>query len=372
MRTLGMRKVAGVGLCLAVLVTSGHTYGESRKKVSFRGLTRPGRIGEYTSLYDFRRYSYGLGGLGKRAPAGSRNILKSTIGRPAELGLRSTGQPARLSSAMPRLPGGRVGKFRYTPRQTIIRPPRERHRPSSTAILDKAPTIGAADAYASMIGEASVQTLARRDQAITSLVPDDQSPYGQHIAKGEEAFRDGDFVEAYNQFTLANQLERNDPASFLSLAHASFAKAPSASYNEPAYYLGEALRYMPTLPLAPLQPKAFYGQTPAGIARYTRGITRLEDHLKTTPSDANGHLVLAYFQWFSGQTDAARKSLSRALASARQAGNEDIMEALNIFWDGMVASGKVTGRLSPATQPVDSPAPPAATKPSAAARTVGG
>jgi len=363
MRQSGIHKVV-IPVFLGVLVAAGYAYGESRKKVGFRGLTRVGRIGEFTSLYDFRRYSYGLGRLQGRSPAGTQDILRSSIRRRADYALRSTGRPARLSSAMPRLPTGKPGKFRYRPDRIVIPTPRGARGAGSTAMFESSATIGAADAYVSMIGEASVRALARRGQDITSLVPDDQGPYGQHMAKGEEAFKDGDFLEAYNQFTLANLIGRNDPESLLSLAHASFARAGFA-YNEPALYLREALRYMPTLPLAPLRPKAFFGKTPAGIKSYTAGVKALEDHLKDNPSDANAHLVLAYFQWFSGQADLAAKSLSRALASAQQTRNEDIMEALNIFWDGMVASGKVVGRLRPATQPADSPSRSGTNKPTA-------
>jgi tetratricopeptide (TPR) repeat protein len=167
------------------------------------------------------------------------------------------------------------------------------------------------------------------------------------MAEGEKAFRAGDFRKAHNEFQSANCIGGKDPESLLSLAHAAFARS-MFSYKEAALHLRRALKYLPELPLIPLQPGTFYGEEPEGIDRYVERITRLEKHTAKSPYDADALLLLAYFRWFEQDVEAARNALATALAAASKTKDSEQLEAINIFWDGMLASGKVTGELKPA------------------------
>ena len=50
-------------------------------------------------------------------------------------------------------------------------------------------------------------------------------------------------------------------------------------------------------------------------------------------------------QWRDGDLDAARSALSQALAYCR---SDELREAIMTLWDGMVASGMISGELVPA------------------------
>ncbi len=157
------------------------------------------------------------------------------------------------------------------------------------------------------------------------------------MQKGEIAFRHGDFREAVFQFNLANTISINSPESLLSLMHTYFATSHGI-YSLPSFYLQETLERFPELALIHVHPKAFYGKG----ADYIRDIVRLENYVKKYPKNPTGQFLLGYIRWRDGDVKAARKALAAALQYSR---NQELTEAINILWDGMVASGKASGTL---------------------------
>jgi hypothetical protein len=96
--------------------------------------------------------------------------------------------------------------------------------------------------------------------------------------------------------------------------------------------------------MVPLQPKAFYGDPSV----YVQNIQDLDKYLVGHPQDTDALLLRAYYAWFDvdevGSTGKARDSLQQALAGNNTPG---VTLAIEAFWEGMVASGKVKGPLKP-------------------------
>lgn len=99
-------------------------------------------------------------------------------------------------------------------------------------------------------------------------------------------------------------------------------------------------------------------------------------HLASSPFDSDAFFVAAYFHWFDGDIDGARQALAKA---RRGKINDDLREAIDAFWDGMKASGKVSGTLdglpppptsepqAPSSRPAGPTEKPPAAEPSPAA-----
>ena len=344
------------------------------KSVTISQAGRLQDVGGRGKLSAPRSLSYGLGGLQKPgAPTGplqrslavgSSFALRSSIGGRGSPGtaLRSNilrpsgpGRPrsdGKAGASPPIVPvpapgtgagGKRIQPFSLSP---------QGGKGISAALLASKTDLAAARAFIQSVGKAG-GALDKSDQPITSLVPDQGGRYRNYMARGEEHFRSGDFAFAFTQFRLANDIIGRSPETLLSMAHAKFATA-RLSYASAAFYLRKALKYLPELPLAPLRPKAFYNNP----ATFGEHIFHLEDHLEKSPYDGEALLLLAYFRWFTDEPDVktARSALSKALAVSH---TDETTEAIETFWDGMVASGKVSGKLLPTTRPakkVDSPA----------------
>jgi hypothetical protein len=233
------------------------------------------------------------------------------------------------------------------------------------ASMDMASTIAAR----AFLQTASLDTERPRasTDGVTSLTPAADSVYRTHMLEGERRFRTAEYSEAFNQFKLANGLARSDAESLLSMLHARFALA-IVSYSQASHYLQEALRCQPELPLIPLRIRGFYGNT----THYVDQLFRLEQYVKNTPEDAEAQLILAYYSWFDPDIEPARtqEALARAFGAAkvaqpddRSAMNARLLEAIDVFWRGMVASGKVEGELKPIDPPTLRPTPTDRTTP---------
>ena len=338
--------VLAMGLPLIVAASS--ALAQSRKRtfspyVGFR------RVGSSRVSERFVPYSYGIGGLRPSGAGASRSLLQSSIGRPSGFGIgRGSVAPGAASAAptsdMPLASGARL----YNPTENVLGSSVGGGQFGGPLASTGSGALGAASAYLAELSAVSEDRLKKTDQPITSLVPSEPGLYQQYMKDGEEAFKEGDFHRAYDLFEMANFIGTKDPESLLSLTHAAFARS-LYSYSSAALYLRLALKYLPELPLASLQPKAFYGETPEAASRYDERIFRLKKHLMESPKDPDGLLLLAYFRWFEGNVKAAQQALSSALDAAQTAKNPEMVEIIGIFWDGMVATGKVSGvlRLTP-------------------------
>ena len=339
-----------VWACAAVLALAGAAGAQSRKEASFSRVGGgSGKVG-YGPSSGFAYQAYGLGNLSGPSPGG-QGPLRSSAGGQGLFSLNRQGGAAPGQAGLPSLPLAAEGTVRYE-KPGLVLPTRGGPGLASALTGKTANSIGAASIYATLVGTAGQEVLENQDQPVTSLVPAEKSKYQEYMAKGEKALREGDFLEAHNEFRKANLIGVRDPESLLSLAHVEMANA-MYSYGAPAFHLRLALKSLPELPLVPLRPKALFGDTPAAAARYLDVVLHLEDHLRRSPNDADALLLMAYLQWFGDETEAAKETLSLALGSSQRSGDEDALEVISIFWDGMVQSGKVSGTLTPTSQPAE-------------------
>ena len=336
--------------CAAVLTLAGVVGAQSRKDATISNVGGGvGKVG-YGPSSGFAYHTYGLGNLSGPSPGGE-GLLRSSVGGQGLFSLSRQGGAAPGQAGLPGLPLAAEGTMRYA--NPDLAPLARGGLGFASALTGKTGnSIGTASIYATLVGTAGQEVLEKQDQPVTSLVPAEKSRYQEYMAKGEKAFHEGDFLEAHNEFQKANLIGVRDPESLLSLAHAEMANA-LYSYGAPAFHLRLALKSLPELPKVWLKPKAMFGDTPAAAARYLDVVLHLEDHLRQSPNDADALLLMAYLQWFGDEAEAAKGTLSRALDSSQRSGDEDALEVISIFWDGMVQSGKVSGTLTPTSRPAE-------------------
>jgi hypothetical protein len=385
-------RIAVVPVCvaaLAIALSPPQVTGQSRNRLI---ISRPGSIqtpGDRTSVATFNRYTHGLGALQSRQGAPGTSALRSSIGQtgltaigrrdvlsvPGSLGISPTDQDllrrpnSGLSIPRSRLgiPSGAVRGQVGAPvfdvpvappvgaGKTVVSPgtalaPAGGGDTSIGDVLAKQDetALGAARAYLQALEEAATSKLRDSSEPITSLVPTPASEYRDHMAKGDRAFRDNNLHLAYSEFRIANDLGGGDAESLICLTHTQFALS-RYSYATASYFLQRAIKYMPELPLANLRPRGFYDTA----AKYAEHLVALEDHLEKDPADGEALLLLAYFRWFEEKQDvkATHDALAGALASALKRKNTHLLEAVETFWDGIVASGKASGKLIPPEEP---------------------
>lgn len=340
------RLVRGAALaCLVVIALPDVLAAQSRKEVRLPSVGSIPGPGDMSPSRAFRDYSYGLGGLRSYTPGAGGDVLRSSIG------------DAGAGLVMGRPPAGEGGLSASGLTTDLIRPAGSsiRYDATGSQITDlggrfstprfsgETSVMSSARAYLEAIGATSALS-AGRTQPITSLAPTDSSPYSKYMREGERYFRQKDYYKAFNEFQLANFIDEDDPSSLLSMAHATFATS-SLSYYAAAYYLRQAIDSFQELPVMPLQPRDFFGER----AEYAKRLTLLEERVNRAPADAEALLLLAYFRWFDGGTEAACAALSKAHAASKG----ELKKSIEGFWKGMVASGKVSGTLE---QPIPRPA----------------
>ncbi len=209
---------------------------------------------------------------------------------------------------------------------------------------------GLARAFVQELERASTSLLRKKGEPITSLVPAEQGVYRTYMQRGDRAFRQSNYRDAYASFQIANDLGDHDAESYVCLLHAQFALS-SVSYAQACYYLEQALRHMPELPLANLRPRGFYDSP----AKYAQQLIGLQEYTEKHPDDYGATLLLAYFRWFEQERDVAgtRNLLGRALAAGQEKRDPMVIEAIETFWRGIVATGAASGELVP--QPLKAP-----------------
>ncbi len=343
-------RVALAAVFVVCTIGPGSLPAQSRSRIT---LSTPGNlqtIGQSGASYNFNTYSYGLGTLAKPSPGTGGAALRSTIGSALSFSLRSSLASSRSSSGSTTglIKPAPAGSRLYTPSGSAVQSPGGSGGVGKALLSGNRPILGAAHAYLEALGAGSMGGDAN-SKAVSSLVPAEPSRYKDLLERGEEAFRDGRFTNARLQFQLANDIGGRDPESLLSLAHTAFALS-TVSYAKPANYISRALRYFPELPLVPLRPRDFYGDR----ITYAQHLQRLRKQVRSAPTDAEAHLVLAYFEWFGGRGEVAREYLATA---ARYAATPELAEAIDTFWAGMLASGKISGPLHPKTQPATTTKP---------------
>ena len=338
------------GAFVVLACTAQQAAAQSRKQV---GMVSPGYIriiGDTSSSYYLRRYAYGLGQVEGYSPAPGGDVLRSSITGSASFSINRPSALTPQSGSSAETSGGTRSHLWRKP--GAIEPITPLHSSRSRVPLELQ-TEDLALAVASEYfeeTESSSSLLKKGSGPITSLVPQRESPFAAYLAKGEKAFREGRFEDALDQFLYANKFGPRVPEGLVSLAHCSFAVS-NYSYGRAAFYLKESLKYFPELALTPLRPKAFYGDPD----KFVEQLMRLEDHVSKDPEDTEALLVLAYFRWFQENPDAktVQIALTQAMDVATPKGDRSTIEAVETFWNGIVAAGKASGELTPpTTQPV--------------------
>ncbi len=292
-------------------------------------------VGSSGVVATFRNTSYGLGALQSPVGAPSSNLLRSamesrasyTISRPG--GDSFLGQP---SVSLTPLPGSGM---RLSRPMLAGSPGLYAGGSGEDPLASDSRLLKATSTYLNALGGNQDVGIATRLSPIISLVTGGDDQFSTYMEEGEKAFRAGDYDNAMERFKMANTVNPKNPDCLLSLAHASFAISRN-SYYRAAYYLTRALKFMPDMPLLPIQPQAFY----ASPEQYTQRIDWLDKHLQSNPFDNDAFFVAAYFRWFQQDFEGARLALEKA---RRGKINPDLREAVNTFWDGMKASGKLSG-----------------------------
>ncbi len=199
-------------------------------------------------------------------------------------------------------------------------------------------TAVAAQSYMQVVMDEAEDPALTPDE-ITSLAPRQPGKVRDYMVNGEAAFREANYRKALENFSFAADLTNDSPEALLSLFHAQFATSQRGYYETAGHYLSQTLRTFPELPLVPLAPKEFWGQ----LRHYGEQLAYLEEHCQDVPTDAPALLILAYFHWFDGSYNSAAESLMQAYPAAH---DEIVIEAIETFWDGMVASGKIDRELA--------------------------
>jgi tetratricopeptide (TPR) repeat protein len=331
--------------------------------------------GTNTAVSNFNQYSYGLGGVGRAGGGGGAGLLSSSMGQlgpgysinygnlgsggAGSLYAGAAGAPLPALNSASALSAHRGGLSGLAGGKAELI-----DRGGDVARVDADLSSAAFNSAMVAIQSAGNGSQLKGASAITTLVPAAPGIYHDFMENGEKAFHSGYFVEAMQNFRNANHVGVHDPESMLSLAHAHFALGQFATAG---VYLAQAIEVLPELPLLPIKPTSFYGDLGEQRARYGDHLDMLRAYLGHQPDDAEAHLLLAYFLWFSQNDDPtakaqdiqnARQSLAAGLAASRKTQvSKATVEAIETFWDGMVASGQASGRLE--QTPTSSPAPAA-------------
>ncbi|MBN1555840.1 MAG: hypothetical protein JXA11_13945 [Phycisphaerae bacterium] len=227
-------------------------------------------------------------------------------------------------------------------------PSLDRQTPSSledagSLVTFTMPAEDSGQAYAAALGNSQADEKKEKEESITTLVPTHGGSrhYRRLIREGEEAFRKEDYKKAARAFGIAAEISSRSSESQLSLMHVHFATSIN-EYNLPSLYLQRVLKDLPELPLIPVHPRNFYGN----VGAFVEDVIQLEEYVKRNPEDAHAHLILAYMKWRQEQPNQAVAALRRAWEHRKN--NQELSDAVQTFWKGLVYSGAVSGKLTDA------------------------
>ena len=331
-RLIDITMIAGLILACA----SSALWGQSRKQGSIHTAQISG-VGEGRTA-TFRNYSFGVGNLQQTSSAGGTDLLRSSVGYSRSI-LRSGasgGAVGGIDALVPSRGQSKVAQHAqlYSPTNTLGGLSGSTAGEMHKALLK--------DAYAGGITGASRPTmevseiLKEKSETITSMVPADPGRYRDFMEKGENYFHRDEYDRAFGQFKLAGLLVNCDPASLLSMAHAKFAVG---SYSLASFYMQEAIKYLPELPLVSLNPKGFYKNP----MTYVEHLKQFENYLDRNQTDADAYFLLAYYRWFGQDHVAAWKALeiARKIRGKSTSTRNNLTEAIDTFERAIQSSGKL-------------------------------
>ena len=338
-----MRSVVGTIWLVVAVVALGPSWASARARSRYvfgnpqlRGLRRVGGT--------FSDYSTGLGDLRMRSRGPGGSLLRSGIGRAGSYSLsRGASRPQATrggvsgSSSMAGQRYGTVGLDLHS----LARPRADLGMGRSLS----PDSVGGIGVYLGAMGH-MVQDARTSGEQIKSFVPAETSMYQAAMLKADKAFRGGMYLEANDHLSVAMALARDAPELNLSLVLTNLAMR---NYHSAVFHLKKALTVFPELPLVKMDLRDFYGKTEDGNVRdfqkHRAGLLELQRGFNR--DTVEWMLLTAYIHYFSGSPEKAAPMLRRMFGKARTIGNEELIEVASVFWDGMVAAGKVTGSLDP-------------------------
>jgi len=187
-----------------------------------------------------------------------------------------------------------------------------------------------------ILGISSIDLLGS-DEPITTLAPSTPGRYADALRAGEQGMRTGQYASASEQFATANMIAKHNPGPMLSLVHAHCALG---NYALMSHYISQTLINFPEMPLVRIRLRGFFQST----SDFIELRQALRNKVLAIPTDANLWLSLAYLEWFDDNVVEAAEALRKA---AQTSTKPSVAEAVETFWQGCVASGKVQGGLMP-------------------------
>jgi hypothetical protein len=328
--------VSALALCPAL------SQGQSRTRYRWQD---PQLRGIRTIGGSFGLESYGLGGL--RAPSAG-GVLESSLRRSTNFKL-TRGAPSGLAPSPAARTFSRATGQQYGTPGLKLRGLADVVDGTGPSFGEEGTPSSGLEAYLQAMGRGS-ELRVEDSQPIKSFVPGEPSLYQKYMAEGDRRFRQGEYLRAEGQFEIALAFLRRIPEANLSLVHSKFARG---RYGAGAYHLRQALTYFPELPLARISVRDFYGQDRKGD--FDKHVEALEKRLAERGVGADHRLLMAYFYYFDGHEAEAIDALRKAAALSRRDKDESVQEAVKIFWDGLLAAGKVSAPLEGTTQPATLP-----------------
>lgn len=338
---------------------TGSALAQGRGTSNVGSLSSPGTIGS-SSLRTFRSYSYGLSqGSGQQV----NNSLLDASRNPYQLrpGTSSagTGQSGFSGSSFS-LPGGASSPGGTTRTLYQSRSPLESMTASPMSLAGRLnQQIDSSQSFSTItvdrvFGVTDLEMIDR-DQPLVSFVPlGAQGDFPRFLREGESRVRAGRYIRAMEQYRLAADIARDKPEVRLGMLHAAIGLG---HYNTAAYHLSQAVAAMAELPEAKISIRSFF-ESPAVFVRLRDGLRAQAEDMQIIPEP---WFVLSYLYWFDNQPELAAEALRNAAAHVHE---PRLAESVETFWEGFVATGRVSDDLigeAPAEQAAE-PAP-AATEP---------
>ncbi len=338
--------VVAIALCPVLLCA------QSRSRYKWK---TPGVGGISTIGGDFSTYSSGIGGLRRPGAGAPTGILKSSLVSNYNLRRGGAAKAGVLGTALPK-PSGSLKGQSYGSTKIKLTTPLETGLPKTTVDIKRVTTTSGARSdllTKTRQPTTSSTTKPKKTKLISSFVPSEPSRYQKYMKQGDQAFRAERFIESAETFDIAIAMGRYLPESHLSLVHSYFALG---RYYSAAYHLRRTLKYFPDLPMVSLRVRMFYGQPETFVAH----VDKLRQEIRKSP-EADLLLLFGYVRYFDGAEADAAKVLRRAWTAGKD--NQATTKAIEIFWSGMVAAGKVEGSLGGTTTQPSRSAPVGRDKP---------
>ncbi|NLF30737.1 MAG: hypothetical protein GX591_07605 [Planctomycetes bacterium] len=187
------------------------------------------------------------------------------------------------------------------------------------------------------------------EEPIRSFAPNNAGRYATYLRTGQDTMKVAQYTQAAEHFRQAAFIGPKRPETLLSLAHADLG---AGRYASMAHYLRLAIRHTPDLPSRDIRLRGFFRDINTFLTLRDQLIAQTE----AFPNDANVWMALGYLLWYDSDTARAAEAWRHAYSVSI---DPAVSEAIEGWWDGAVATGRISGPLEtpPAAPPAAVPAP---------------